>query len=672
METLSVAEELAKKQKEISIAEFFERNKHVLGFGSLTRAILTAVKEGVDNSLDACEEANILPEIFIQIDKAGKDEYKVIIEDNGPGIVKRVVPNAFGRLLYGSRFHSIRQSRGQQGIGISAVVMYAQLTTGKPTTIRSKVQGKDVAYEIDLMVDTKKNRPEKLHESFVIWEKEHGTRVEATVKARYTGGRQSVYEYLRATAIVNPHARIVFVDPEGERTVFERATEKMPSPTKEIKPHPEGIELGTLLKMAKGTQQKKMTGFLKGEFSRISMRVAREICDKASIPYDMRPKNMKIDQAKDILKAIKKVRIMAPPTNCLSPIGELLIKKGLKNVLEGVRPEFYAPPITREPKVYQGNPFQVEVGIVYGGELKKDKSVEILRFANRVPLLYQQGGCACTSAIQNVDWRRYGLDQRGGEGIPFGPSIILVHTASTKIPFTSESKEAIADVPVIREEIEKALRFCGRKLKTHLNKSVKKKKTQEKFDIVQKILPQIAAKSASILNKKVPSLDKTITKIMNVVWIDDVIEYKNGRHKIDINIYNYTPKGRKFDLHTVIPIKNLDRKRIVPKPAEIKGNKLKWELKRIKSTEKQVVSFELAGLDEDEYDENELYVSDINPIYIIGAEPLPGDWNLDDAEPKTLEYFVEDHDALKEESSQDDEISVDGKINKVKVGEIDE
>ncbi|MFQ6106479.1 MAG: DNA topoisomerase VI subunit B [Thermoplasmata archaeon] len=651
MAVKSIAERLAQKQREISVSEFFERNKHILGFDSLTRALITSVKEGVENSLDAAEEAGILPDICVELERISRNEYRVIIEDNGPGIVKRVVPKIFGKLLYGSRFHSLRQARGAQGIGISAVVMYAQLTTGRPAKIRTKVKEKDVAYEVELMLDTKKNRPLKVRDDFVVWDKPHGTRFEAVVRGRYVTGKQSVYEYLRATAIVNPHARIEFRSPNGDDVVFDRATEELPELTKEIKPHPYGMELGMLMKMAKYTKSIKMVSFLKTEFERISYRVAREICRKAEVPEDLRPKKLSLEQGRAIIGAIKKVKIMSPPTDCLSPIGERLIRKGLKNVLGDMKPEFYCPPVTREPSVFAGNPFVVEVGIVYGGDLPADQPVEVLRYANRVPLLYQQGGCALTAGLEQVDWRRYGLEQRGGRGLPFGPAIILVHLASTKVPFTSEAKDAVANIPAITEEIKRGLMACGRRLRTHLNKKKKRAKTQEKFEIVQKILPEIAVKSAGIIHKKVPSLDRTITKIMDVIWIDEHVEYSKRGHRVTIDVYNYTPTAKKLTLHAVIPNGNLDTSSMTPKPNEVKDNgKVTWTLKRIPSSKKQEVSFTLSGLDQDDYDETELYVSGINPQYVIGAEALPGDWDIEVREFKRLDV---------EEVAAEDEVDYD-------------
>src|SRR3972149_3731235 len=579
MPSSSIAEELAKKQREISVSEFFERNKQILGYDSPTKALLTAVKEALENGIDACEEAEILPEILVEITKVDKDEFVVAVEDNGPGIVKKQVPNVFGRLLYGSRFHARRQSRGQMGLGISGAVMYGQLTTGKPTKVRSKTAEDDVAYEIELILDTKKNRPNVVSEDFVIWEKAHGTRVEVPLKGRYVGAKQSIPEYLKATAIVNPHARIVTKAPDGESTVYERATEDLPPKTKEIPPHPHGIELGTLMAMMKETKSYKLAAFLEEEFVRVSSRVAKEICEASGLDPEAKPKSLNLEQAKAVHEAMQSAKLMAPPTDCLSPIGERLIKRDLKNVLGNLRPEFYAPPLTRDPAVYSGNPFQVEGGIVFGGDLPPDQPVDVLRFANRVPLMYQAGGCALTQAGGKVDWRRDGLEDRGGQGLPFGPAIVLVHVCSTKVPFTSEAKEAVATVDEIMTELDLALKECGRRLTTHLTKKAHRAKTKEKFEIVQLILPRIAEKSAKIVNKKVPVLDATITKIMGVLWVDEEITYdkEHKKHTVTINVHNFTSAGKKLTLHLLLP-RGIDATNIEPKPAEVRSEEHTSEL----------------------------------------------------------------------------------------------
>lgn len=620
----NIAEILAEKQKEISVSEFFERNKHVLGFDSPVKSLITAVKEGVDNALDACEEAGILPDIVVEIKKVEKNEYLIAIQDNGPGIVRRNIPKVFGQLLYGSRFHAIRQSRGQQGIGISGVVMYSHLTTGRPARIISKTPGKMAADEVILSIDTKHNKPEVIKEDVVLWDEvEHGTRIEVYIKGRLIRGKQSVYEYLRRTAIVNPHARITYIE-NGKKYIFERATDKLPKKTVEIKPHPYGVELGTLLKMLKHSKNRQLNSFLSTEFSRVSSRVAEEICSVAGIDPKKRPKDIGVDEAKRLVEAMKKVKIMAPPSDCLSPIGAHLIKKGLRNVMDEYKPEYYVPPVTREPAVYSGNPFQVEVGIVYGGNLPKDQPVEILRFANRVPLLYQQGACAITHAIERVNWKQYGLEQKGGKGIPTGPAVILVHIASTRVPYTSEAKEAIADIPEILDEIDKALKECARHLRFHIKKQEKKKKVRSKFEIVQKLIPEIARKSAEIVGKPVPPIDRTITKIMGILWVDSRSRYADEKYDVDIEVINYMEKRAKFRLYAEI-----ERDDIISMEPEGKadGRGIMWEI-ALDPTEKLEIHLKLRS-ERGDYEDVDLYVENVNPVYVVGAEPLPGDWNIE-------------------------------------------
>ncbi|RLF29170.1 MAG: DNA topoisomerase VI subunit B [Thermoplasmata archaeon] len=646
------AYELAKKQKEISVAEFFERNKHILGFGNPTRALITSVKEGVDNSLDACEEVGILPDINVEIRNHEDGECKIIVEDNGPGIIKQQIPHIFGRLLYGSRFHAIRQSRGQQGIGISAVVLYGQLTTGKHTRIISKIKEDRPAVVMELAIDTNKNRPEILNEDIIHWDKPTGTRIEVNIVADYTRGRRFVYDYLQSTSIVNPHAQIVFREPDGTKHVFERTTDILPRKSVEIKPHPHGIELGTLIKMAKHTNSRKLSAFLKKEFSSMGERTTNAVCETAQLDKNLDPKKMTREQFLALHQAFKKVKIMAPSTDCLSPIGETLIKRSLKHETKDISPEFIVT-ATRPPSVYSGNPFQVEVGVVYGGSLPKDKPVKLLRFANRVPLLYQQGDCVSTSAISDIDWRRYGLEQPNGKGIPIGPAIFLTHVSSTLIPFTSESKEAIADIPEIENEIKLAFRECARKMQSHIHKKVRRAKTREKFELITKILPEIAKKSAGMLNKPIPILDNIITKIMDVVWIEDLIEYEKiinpekhhptqttlpsaDTHPIDrerepgyitkstIMIVNYKRKPQRFNLYAVIP-EDAVVGTVTPKPVKITKNYIKWRLDTIPPANKVDVYFELAGLNKGDFDENDLYVENINPAYVIGADKWEGE-----------------------------------------------
>ena len=488
------AVEMAKKQRDISIAEFFEKNRHLLGFDNKKKALLTTIKEAVDNSLDACEEAAILPELIVEITDMGEDRYRVAIEDNGPGIIKSQIPKIFAKLLYGSKFHTLKQSRGQQGIGITASVMYGQLTTGRPARIISRIGPNHPAHEVELRLDTVKNKPIILSQKEVEWHKPHGIRVEIDLEGYYTGGRQSVDEYIKQTAIINPHATIIYQPPKGSQVMFVRATEEMPKITKEIKPHPYGIELGRLMKMLRYTEYRTLQAFLTNEFTRVGSGTAKRICENAAILPSTKPKKVSRDMADQLMKGIKKTKIMNPPTDCIAPIGKELIEKGLK---KEVNAEFYAS-ATRPPSVYRGNPFQIEVALAYGGNMETDKSIEINRFANRVPLLYQQGGCAITKSIVKTNWRNYKLRQ-SNNSIPVGPCLLIVHMASVWVPFTSEAKEAIAHYPEIMKEVRLGIQEVGRELGKYLGKKKRLKKELGKVDYIAKYLPYVSEALQEIL-----------------------------------------------------------------------------------------------------------------------------------------------------------------------------
>ncbi|RXA19444.1 DNA topoisomerase VI subunit B [Methanosarcina sp. MSH10X1] len=546
----TIAEELAKNQKSISVAEFFEKNRQILGFDSAPRSLITTVKEAVDNALDACEEAGILPDILVQVERTGQDYVTVIIEDNGPGIVKEQIPKVFAKLLYGSRFHALKQSRGQQGIGISAAVLYAQMTAGRHTKIMSKTGSSTPAHYYELMINTSTNEPDILKDEIKDWFRPHGTQIELEMKAAYVKGRrQSIYEYLKATAIVNPHARITLIEPDGNEEVFERATDKMPEPAEEILPHPEGIELGTLMKMLHYTERQKLAPFLRYSFCKIGLLTAEEICKAAGLDPEIDPKTLGRHEARKLIEAFEKVKIMAPPTDCLSPIGEELIYRGLE---KETNVDFIATS-TRKPAVYSGNPFVVEVGFAYGGNLSKEDKISIMRFANRVPLLYQQGGCVTTHAVEDIKWKQYGLNQPGG-GIPAGPAILLIHVASINVPFTSESKDAIADIPVIKDEIDLAIKEVARKLKHYLSKQNNLKKRREKEIIITKVLPKMASKVANILEKDVPDINPVVAKIMgNLLVHRKVKRNEDGSADIVIKVKNFGTSSYAFRVHEMLP-----------------------------------------------------------------------------------------------------------------------
>ena len=662
------AERMAQNQKQVAISEFFEKNKHFLGFDSLVRSLITAVKEAVDNSLDACEEARILPDIRVKVTKIDdkKDIIELQTEDNGPGIPKRSIEKVFGQLLFGSRFHAIRQSRGQQGIGITGVVMYSQLTTGRKTHVRSKIATETSAAVVDIGLDTRKNKATKTNEDREIWElpdgslKEHGLEITCRMKAKYQRGRQSVYQYLRMTSIVNPHADITFEDPDGEIHHWPRVTERLPRKVESIKPHPHGIHLGTLQRMCTEATDNRMTSFLYKNFSGVSTRAAKELLEAAEIDEKAKPKSMKPEQYRALLEAFmgerllngKAVKLLNPPTNCLSPIEELLIKKGLSKTIDSR----FVTTMTRSPTVTQGNPFQVEVGLIFGEGMAADKPVEVLRFANRVPLMYQQGGCLLTKAIESVDWRQYGLDQAGGRGVPKGPAAILVHLASTNVQFTSEAKEALADNEEVLDEVRKAMLEMGRGLRKHLEKKKKMAKTQEKFELVNDIIPAIAAKSASILGRPVPDLAGSITKIMGAVIAESETVWNKETKQTDVTItlFNYTSRARAYTLLAAWPEKD---------GAVMEGNAnggrkeatgvWAWKLDTLEPGQTFVLSYSLSGLEKGDWTDTDVFYRGSQEV--IGATKMD-EKLLEEIRRQESVLADEDDEAAAEEAEDEDDL----------------
>ncbi len=648
----TIAQQLAAKQREISVAEFFERNRQILGFDNPQRSLLTTVKEGVDNAIDACDEAGILAEVTIEISKEGEDRLRVAISDNGPGILRKEIPNVFARLLYGSRFHSNRQARGQQGIGISAAVLYANLTTARPAHITSKVEEEEAAHVLDLVIDTQKNQPKIVAEDLVLWDRPHGTRVELVIKARYIRGRQSPYEYLRGTAIVNPHARIVLVEPDGTRVTFERATQEMPAVGKESLPHPYGLELGELGYLLKATRRPSLGEFLSKDLAGVSPRSAREVFQKAGLRPGQNPSSIQGEDQEKLLKALHEVPLVAPSAECLSPIGATLIKRGLRNVLGELRPEFYAPPVSRPPKVRGGFPFMVEVGLVYGGGLPPDQPVQILRFANRVPLLFQQGACAITNAISNLDWRRYGLEQKGGSGIPSGPAVLLVHVASTKIPFTSEAKEAVAEDPEIDKELTLALQASARHLRTHISRKSRRDFASDKFAIIQRILPKLAEKTSHLVGKPIPDLTPVITRIMDVVNVETQLVSGEDGVRMPVEVTNYTPRSRVLELFVEIPPEEFALAKFEPAPegTEPALGRAWWTLPKLVPSGRTKLEVTFPAKTDVEASDFDWYVAGIDESHVLGADPLPGDWDV--RLPRTI---VEAAEAAAAESALDAE-----------------
>ncbi len=630
---------MAAKQRDISVSEFFAKNRHLLGFDNPRKALLTTVKEAVDNSLDACEEAGIVPEIWVHIEALGHNRYRVGVQDNGPGIMKKQIPLIFGKLLYGSKFHRLRMSRGQQGIGISAAGMYGMLTTGRPIKIVSKLSVRKPAHYYELQIDTKKNKPEILNgrgdgidippgeagrkymqRHHIEWishydaeegetpkEVRSGTRVTIELEAKYQRGRGSVDEYLMQTAIANPHVTLHYTDPEGTVHCYARSTTELPAEPKEIKPHPYGVELGRLVTMLKDTKATTISQFLTTSFSRVSPAVARRICEAAGISTRASTRRIGREETDSLYQAIQQTKIKAPATDCICPIGEELLLQGLYRVVPG---EFYCA-TTRPPSVYRGNPFQIEVALAYGGSntvqkvsrellvellqqsdartlrqflvttfdglgndgadkiinesglgrrvspaklssdaisvlheamrhvnVSEGQSMQVLRYANRVPLQFKQRDCAITEAVINTNWRAYGLSQSRGS-LPNGPICVMVHIASVWVPFTSESKEAIAAYPEIQRELRLGLQAVGRKLGMYLRRRKRVKQEGERRNVFLRYLGEVARAVSEINGADADTLYEQLLQVAKRKTAEADARFDDRGRRIDPSEVNY-------------------------------------------------------------------------------------------------------------------------------------
>jgi len=563
---VTLAEDLARQQRSISVAEFFEKNKHLLGFDSPTRGIITTIKEAVDNALDACEEATVLPDVFVGIKRMESEVFRIIVEDNGPGIVPDQVPFVFGKLLYGSRFHQIRQSRGQQGIGISAAVLYAQLTTGLPTIVISRTGPDQKAYRFLLQINIRTNEPEVVAKEEVVWDRTHGTRVQIEFKSTMAA-KKRLLEYLKYTSVVNPHARIR-VEIDDETYLFERVSDEVIACPQAIRPHPHGIEIGQLMRMLSASTE-SCDEFLVESFTRVGKKTADEMCRKANISPGARASSLTPVEQKRLLEAMQEVKVPAPPTqSCLSPIGEDLITRGLEKEFQ----MDFVKARTRASSVYSGHPFLVEAAIGYGGKLPPDGNAQILRFANRVPLLYQQGACAITGCIAGVSWKTYNISQAG---LPTGPLLILVHVASTNVPFTSESKDAIAAIPEIEREVTLVLQELGRELKTYLSRRDKNRLQEDRARAVCSIIPEIAAKVAEIVDLPVPDISPIEGKIMKKVVIKKLVR----ESRIVLEVKNYTSSMGEFTVYDISPDSGHDARPALSIVTELDGEFTKvWKV----------------------------------------------------------------------------------------------
>jgi DNA topoisomerase-6 subunit B len=483
------------KFREMSVAEFFAKYREVAGFSNPARALYQTVRELVENSLDATDGHGIAPEVRIYIERVDGDRgwCRVTVEDNGIGVPPTVMPEAFGKVLFSSKY-VLRQTRGMYGLGVKAAVLYGQVTTGNPVEVQSTTRGSSYIYAKKLYIDMKRNEPVILEEAQfkknVSW---HGTRVSLIIECDWQRAKSRILEYIRRTAIIAPYADILIQTPDGEVLYFPRTTKKMPKPPKTAKPHPHGVDVETLKTMLKATKAKTLLEFLEVEFQSVGRQSALEFLKSIGLRSTMKPKQLLKGEngalVVAMVEAMRSFKFRAPRSDCLSPLGEELIKVGLKRMFN---PE-WVDAVTRPPRAYQGHPFIVEVGMAYGGSIQPSEEPLLLRYANKIPLLYEEKEDVSYKVLSDVNWKQYDVEMPA-------PLVVLVHVVSTKVPYKGVGKESISDVPELEAEIRNGVLELARRLKRFIAAKEREAEVMRKILVLSKYIPEIA-RSLKVLSR---------------------------------------------------------------------------------------------------------------------------------------------------------------------------
>lgn len=483
------------KFRQMSVAEFFAKYREVAGFSNPARALYQTVRELVENSLDATDGHGILPDVRIIIEKVnGNSERswcRVSVEDNGIGVPPLVMPDAFGRVLFSSKY-IIRQTRGMYGLGVKAAVLYAQVTTGSPVEVISSTRGSSYVYMKKLFIDMKKNEPIVVEEAqFRKTNSWHGTRTSLVIECDWQRAKPRIIEYIRRTAVIAPYADILLETLDGEILYFPRTTRKMPKPPREAKPHPHGVDVETLKQIIVNTRAETLLELLETEFQSVGTITALKFLESVGLKPTLKPKTLLRDGSVlvNLVDSMKTFKFKAPRSGHLSPLGEDLVEMGIRRLYD---PE-WVDAIRRPARAYGGHSFIVEVGLAYGGSIQPSEEPLILRYANKIPLLYEEREDVSYKVVSEVNWKQYGID------FP-APLLVLVHVASTKVPYKGVGKESISDVPELEAEIRSGLLELARRLRSYLSAKEREAEAMRRVLAISKYIPEIA-RSLKIVEK---------------------------------------------------------------------------------------------------------------------------------------------------------------------------
>ncbi len=456
---------------ELSVSEWFYRNRAIAGFDNPARSLYVSIRETVENSLDACENARVLPNVTVNLQPVSKSDptdewisaspqiYRLSVQDNGTGIPKGNVPQLIGKMLTGTKF-LYKQSRGTFGLGGSLALLYGQVTTQKPIKIMTSISGESHKYYATMKLDIEKNQPIILEETEIPKRpEEHGTIISFHLEGDWFRSKRKIIDYFVQTSIIVPYSSLSFKTPEGDSINFPRVIGTLPTEAKEAKPHPSGVDVEMLKQMIHATRTSTFRSFMMSSFQRVGSSTAHKFLEYAGLDPEMRPQDIGNDALLQLANSMKTYgQFMAPSARSLSPASEEVLEAGMNRL----DPEVVVVR-QRAPSVYRGHPFIIETGVAYGGAI--NSGVRLYRFANRIPLLYDERNDVSSRVIREMNLKNYGLRQED-------PLAFFVHISSTKIPFKTVGKEYIADVDEVRREIDLGLKDCLRKL----GKQVRKQK----------------------------------------------------------------------------------------------------------------------------------------------------------------------------------------------------
>jgi len=525
-----------------STAEYFSKNLQQVGFSSPLKAVLTTLKEAVDNSLDACEHAGILPELVVEISKVGSgsskntDLIKVVVEDNGPGIDTDDLAKVFGEYLASSKFGKGQCSRGQQGIGISAATTWAQLTNAKGAIVKTKTASMRKAVKGQVDVDIKTNTGILRNKESVDWDdKKHGVRVEFVIDGRIQlNGDGGLITYLEGTVLVNPHLTLHYKLMENEWVKVERVSNEVPEVPPSTLPHPHTFKLGEFITHGQLFGKISLEKFLKTGFSRVSDQSIKDFVGKG-LPKKMLEKPLTALSQDDFKKAFQVVQdteLMSPSTKSVLNIGEDALSKSITRLGEI---DFFSV-VARKPVICDFKPVAVEVALArfLNRNTENDAPVQLLRFANRVPLQFDKSGCAITWAIESVNWKTYGLGQPK-DSLPLGPYVFAVSVVSPFIKFKNASKETVDASEELVEEIRRALIQAGQKLSRHIKKETKEADLERKLAHIEQfgpILVEYLVKITKSNDARKKRAEEGLRKLLGRDSKDAVAELEEAHSKL--------------------------------------------------------------------------------------------------------------------------------------------